>query len=737
MPVGSHKDAFMAHQKVKKIYSDNADNNLPKTAAQILLDFVKSQRQIISENIPETIELTDIEKYDKEKVREALISVENLCGKCNENHDNNCFVNQARRVLIAMLSGVDIKEKFNGAQSLDELLKIAEDMQIENSKKKNEEAAKAPHAGEETESAMCVINDRIYENIENEINELSNKIINLKKDYVELKEKDVFRAALIDEVVATIKSVSNGNFQNPMPVHEDEQLGKIAVAFNTMLETINKTLKNLDAEVAKRSSELKMLMGNVKIGIFTINNDFRINREYSKECLKIFDCEEIGGMNFFDLIKVYDKQLEKKEQIKNFLSLYFNGMALDNDSMNSLNPLGEHQLNSKYLQFTFFPVKSNIDDTVTNILVQCVDFTANKLLQMEINAKDAEGRQIRKMILNREAFYDFISETLHMLKNAVDITKDKITIDEVSELYRIAHTIKGGAGCFDLNELIKHTGDFEEILGKIIKTRTIEAGIEEQIASNVLKIEQIFNEVIEYSEKIFGKKASESEELEFNFKKKHLDLLLETVRRSAGEPAKLNEVLNGFYDLPAHRVFAKSFAMIQPLAERLGKSVRLGVTGAETMVPFETAPKLSEVMLHLLRNAVDHAIELPEEREALQKNIEGNINIVIEKNKDVLDICISDDGCGLDPAKISAAALKKCVVTAEELKSMDENDKLGLIFRAGFSTKADVTSTSGRGVGMDIIKNAVENVLHGNLSFKSVIGRGTDFIIKIPLYGRK
>jgi len=233
MPVGSHKDAFMAHQKVKKIYSDNADNNLPKTAAQILLDFVKSQRQIISENIPETIELTDIEKYDKEKVREALISVENLCGKCNENHDNNCFVNQARRVLIAMLSGVDIKEKFNGAQSLDELLKIAEDMQIENSKKKNEEAAKAPHVGEETDSAMCVINDRIYENIENEINELSNKIINLKKDYVELKEKDVFRAALIDEVVATIKSVSNGNFQNPMPVHEDEQLGKIAVAAET------------------------------------------------------------------------------------------------------------------------------------------------------------------------------------------------------------------------------------------------------------------------------------------------------------------------------------------------------------------------------------------------------------------------------------------------------------------------------------------------------------------------
>ena len=223
MPVGSHKDAFLAHQKVKKTFADSADNQLPKAAAQILLDFVKSQRQIVSENVPETIEISDIEKYERQKVEEALHSVENLCGKCNENHDNNCFVNQARRVLIAMLTGVDVKEKFDGAQSLEELMKIAEDMKAEKESKLKEEPA-AADGPSETASGGPGAEATGYEDVDKEFERLNVKIGKLKKDYFELKEKDIFRATLIDEVVDTIKSVAGGDFKNPMPVHEDDQL---------------------------------------------------------------------------------------------------------------------------------------------------------------------------------------------------------------------------------------------------------------------------------------------------------------------------------------------------------------------------------------------------------------------------------------------------------------------------------------------------------------------------------
>ncbi len=732
MPVGSHKDAFLAHQKVKKTFNDQANNDLPKSAAQILLDFVKNQRQIVSENVPESIEISDIEKYDRQKVEEALHSVENLCGKCNESHDNNCFVNQARRVLIAMLTGVDVKEKFDGAQSLEELLKIAEDMKTQKeAEEKNRQSAASDGASAGGEKAGAPAGAG-YENIDKDFEKLGEGLAKLKKDYFELKEKDIFRATLIDEVVDTIKSVAGGDFKSPMPVHEDDQLGKIAAAFNTMLDTINRMFINLDSEVAKRSSELKTLMGNIKIGVFTMNRDLRINREYSKECLKIFECEEIGGMNFLDLIQVYDRQAEKKEEIKRFIGLYFAGLALDDDSMNTLNPLVEHKLKEKYLQFSFYPIKTG-EGAVENMLVQCLDLTANKLLQMEIDAKDAEGRQIRKMVLNREAFNDFISETVKMVRDASKIAGNNIDSEALAELYRIAHTIKGGAGCFDLGELINHTSGFEDALGRAIKSGA--AGEEERasIAAGVKTMSALVDKTIAYSEKIFGKSSAAGDEFEFSFKKSHLDELIKKIKDAAAAGANIGSAAESFYELPAGRVFAKSIAMVAPLAQRLSKEIRLEVTGSETLIPFSMCSKLSEVMLHLVRNAIDHAIEPPEEREEAGKPFEGTIKINVKRNGGLIEITAADDGRGLDPVKISESALKKGIVSETELAAMDDAQKTALIFRPGFSTKSDVTNVSGRGVGMDIVKNAIEKDLKASLKVDSVPGRGTSFTIKAAL----
>ena len=733
MPVGSHKDAFLAHQKVKKTFADSADNELPKAAAQILLDFVKSQRQIVSENVPETIEISDIEKYDRQKVEEALHSVENLCGKCNENHDNNCFVNQARRVLIAMLTGVDVKEKFNGAQSLEELMKIAGEMKAEKESKQKEEPA-AAQEGAPGAADGGAAGPTGYEEVDKEFERLNSKIGRLKKDYFELKEKDIFRATLIDEVVDTIKSVAGGDFKNPMPVHEDDQLGKIAAAFNTMLETVNRMFKNLDDEVAKRSAELKLLMGNIKIGVFTMNKDFRINREYSKECLKIFGCEEIGGMNFFDLIQVYDKQAEKKEEIKNFIALYFNGLALDDDSMNSINPLFEYNLKEKYLQFLFYPVKTAAGGQTENMLVQCVDLTANKLLQMEIDSKDAEGRRIRKMVLNREAFNDFISETIKMADDARRISAGAIGTAELGELYRIAHTIKGGAGCFDLDELIAHTSGFEDLLGCLIK-KGVSADDGVRVAAGITTMLELVDKSIVYSEKIFGRPAVSAGEFEFVFKKSRLDELIASVREVSSPKVlpDLESAFDSFYELPAHRVFAKSFAMAAPLAQKLSKEVRLEVSGGDVPIPFAMSSKLSEIMLHLLRNAVDHAIETPEEREEAQKPFEGLIKVAVSRAADSLELTLSDDGRGLDPVKISASALEKGIIKPDSVSVMTDAEKTALIFKPGFSTKNEVSNISGRGVGMDVVKNAVEKHLNGIITVTSVPGAGTEFNIKIKI----
>ncbi|HNY10441.1 MAG TPA: ATP-binding protein [Candidatus Wallbacteria bacterium] len=726
MAVGSHKDAFLAHQKVKKLYTDKADNSLPKLAAEILLEFVKSQRQIVSSNIAENIVIKDIEKYDREKVKEALAAVDGLCGKCNENHDNNCFVNQARRVLIAMFSGVDVKEKFNGVQSLDELLKIAEELKKESEKTGNIA---------ETQGAEPLIKHAgaNIENLEATFDTIKEIVGKLKQDYHELKEKDVFRATLIDEVVNTIKMVAAGNFSNPMPIHEDEQLGKISSAFNMMLETVDHTFKNLDAEVAKRSSELKMLMGNVKIGIFSINREFRVNREYSKECLKIFECSEIGGMNFFDLVHVYGSAHDFKENIKKFFDLYFLNSGIDSESLNALNPIAEYKWNEKYLQFTMFPVFSlTSGNGVENILIQVEDVTSNKMLQLEISQKDMEARQIRKMVLDRDAFFDFMAETSKMINSIKRFENERIGMEAVSEIYRVAHTIKGGAGCFELSAVVDLMTKFEDDLDKIIKSAKLGPNETEKVKSGIALAEKVFAETRNYSSRIFGRRSFDAGAVEFRYKKSELDKMVGEVRANCNDQTALKKSLSQFYCIPARRVFAKSFAMVAPLAQKLEKAVVLNLEGEETGLTYLFSDKLSEVMLHLLRNSIDHGIESPEERLSTGKPEEGVISVKISKDQQRFKLEVSDDGRGLDAEKIAASALDKRIITGEQAASLTEAEKLNLIFMPGFSTRSDVTTTSGRGIGMDIVKNAVEEGLGGKLIVKTRKGSGTSFLIEFP-----
>jgi serine phosphatase RsbU (regulator of sigma subunit) len=233
MSIGSHKDAFKAYQFVKKLTGKAPAPNLANLAADILLDFVKNRRQInpdfMLEKLPD-----DRTVYDEEKLTAALEAVEALCGKCNENHHNACFINQARRILIAAETGIDLGSDFDGKKSLSHLLKQAAD-----------QAARIPK-----HSVFCppdipcksAVPPISYDE--------------LKRKYEALREKDIFRATLIDEIVDTIRSVSEGNFEAEMPVHDDPQLGQLATAFNIMLGTVGSTMAHLDALVADRTSEL-------------------------------------------------------------------------------------------------------------------------------------------------------------------------------------------------------------------------------------------------------------------------------------------------------------------------------------------------------------------------------------------------------------------------------------------------------------------------------------------------
>lgn len=184
--------------------------------------------------------------------------------------------------------------------------------------------------------------------------------------------------------------------------------------------------------------------------------------------------------------------------------------------------------------------------------------------------------------------------------------------------------------------------------------------------------------------------------------------------------------------VPLAPVMRRLPRLVREIAETLGKSVRFTLRGEATEVDKQIADSLFEPLLHLVRNALDHGLEMPAARAAAGKVAEGRLAIDIGRQGDEVVIRIEDDGAGIDPAIVRGLAVERGVVTAENAATLSDGQLLRLILAPGFSTAAQVTDLSGRGVGMDAVQTAVDR-LRGHIAIDSVVGQGTRIALHLPL----
>ncbi len=183
---------------------------------------------------------------------------------------------------------------------------------------------------------------------------------------------------------------------------------------------------------------------------------------------------------------------------------------------------------------------------------------------------------------------------------------------------------------------------------------------------------------------------------------------------------------------PIKKIFGKFPRVVRDLARSLGREINLEMFGEETDLDKNLVEALADPLVHLVRNAVDHGIEMPDVRESNGKDRQGTLKLGAKQEGDHVLITISDDGAGMDPEVLRSKAVEKGMMDADAAARLDDRECFELIFSAGFSTKAEVSDVSGRGVGMDVVKTRISQ-LNGIVEIDSAYGEGTTLSIKLPL----
>lgn len=416
-----------------------------------------------------------------------------------------------------------------------------------------------------------------------------------------------------------------------------------------------------------------------------------------------------------------------------------------------------------------------------------------KLLNTEgkkyVQALDEEYEMIKSFVEESFPMIEEIEELILILE------EEPGNINALNTYFRLLHTIKGTASCVGLKTLPEFTHKYEDLVtllkdGKVPVTNSIidillkGLDVLKGMYSTIQEGDQ-FEFDIEDKVKIFDisnlneEKVEEKEqtaEVEVTSKKKEdekiavqvnlldefmelsgeitvlrnmilksvskieqrytgdrdIDVLSDTLDEMHKVSSKLQNEISEMRKVSVDTVYRPLKRVVRDASKKLGKQIDVDFSGDKYRVDTSIGKVLNNVLVHLIRNGIDHGLETPDIRESKGKDPVGQLRVSTEIDAENIVVEISDDGNGMDRNKLIEKAIEKNLYTAEELAKMSDHRIFSLIFESGFSTAAEVTDISGRGVGMDMVKSSVEEV-GGKILIDSTLGKGTRFVLVLPI----
>lgn len=489
------------------------------------------------------------------------------------------------------------------------------------------------------------------------------------------------------------------------------QIAGVGVALLLFLAMVFGSLRQLtraDKELAIAHRQTTNIMNTVNEGLFLIDKEFVIADTYSKNLEVILGRSHIAGLTLFEMLEGMISR-DDIEATKLFIEQLYNSWVVS-DLIEDLNPLKQIKIAFldeddnpviKYLSFSFLRVHDTDNEAIDEIFVSVVDITKAVLLEHNLEKeKEQHDRQIEMIghILNvdTQILNAFIANTYTRVEEMNDILKSDAQIHaKAQSLFRKMHSLKGEASAIGMASFVSLAEQGEEKLTVLRKQNNVSG-------QDFLGLTVILDGILDLTQ--------------------FVENLINRLRAVA-QSAHTTNVQN---TTDWERYFGD---YAEQIAERQSKDVSMNFTGFDEANLSEKASKLcQDVGIQLLKNAIVHGIETPEERLAVGKIPVGKITMMLSTVGGKHRLSILDDGAGINLDKIRQKALELGMMTHEEADNAPSEQLYALMFSSGFSTANEVDEDAGRGVGMDIVREWVEG-MNGDIKVESVAGLHTKITV--------
>jgi len=520
------------------------------------------------------------------------------------------------------------------------------------------------------------------------------------------------------------------DFGRRVPITRADEIGRSIMAFNSMIARIEES----SIQLRQKTADMQTMLQNIPQGILTISADGTVHHEYSAYLEKILDTREIAGRKAMDLV--------------------FSGSNLGADTLAQVDAtigacIGEDQMNFDFnrhllvgeierkapddsvrtLDLTWSAITDEFD-TITRLMLCVRDVTELRKLAAETAEQKRELEIIGEILgVTQEKFHEFIASSLHFIEENESLIRQHSSpsTETLNQLFRNMHTIKGNARTYGLRHLTDAVHETEQHYDALRQPRPEVAWDQPQLLGELATLRNFVERYASINEVSLGRKGPGRRGNVERYLLVDKAKIQETLQRlDAVNIANIHELV------AARNAVQKTLRLLgtEALRETLGSiieslpslAVELGKAAPRVMIEdrghlikTQASALLKNVFMHLFRNSLDHGIEAPAERAAAGKDPAGTVSLTAATGGGMLHLHLADDGRGLALSHIRAKAEEAGLLVAGQL--ITDEALAQQIFRPGFSTAQTLSSVSGRGVGMDAVREFLHRE-HGKIEIR-------------------